>query len=165
MKIKRKSEPYYPWRHPFPGCADNFCRGTNQDGTEVRAHRTCISCRRPTCKYKILVDPATLRRKGFPLCSWCPEPAEQKSLRAQRTLRDWTKVTDPVEADLLAEEMGEQYSSRVRAALRAFMDSGFEEATVPVATNIAQESIRVLGLQDIMYAEQRDKSTVLRRII
>lgn len=149
------------------GCSE----GRNCAADTAHRHDACYGCGQLTCYQGMTVDPETLRRRRRPRCMACTmaPPADvqvqQAKLRAVRTSADWNRVTDPLETSLLRPTMREQYPSRARAALRAFVACGATEMTVDqLEPATLMQSIEVLGLLDEVYAEQRGRTTVLRRV-
>jgi hypothetical protein len=145
-------------------CGDKvvFCCGSPE------SHRQCTTCAKLTTTRKVWVDPRSLRRRIVPICYECAEKVDrmQKPYREKRVRKDWSEVTTPVRNGSLAAAMNDQYVGVVRDTIRAFSASDEDFATVvpEVSPAALQRSIDTLGLQDEMYAEQRDDTTVLRRI-
>jgi len=131
-------------------------------------HRYCERCDAVTCHRKLITDPITLRRRMQPLCWECDRKVDvfEAHHRLRRVRDDWEKITVPVDGTaIIADQMPEQYPARTRAAIRAFLESGSDVAVVlDVSPAALQNSIRVLGLEDTAYAEQRDNETVIRKI-
>ena len=136
---------------------------------DADAHRKCRTCAHDTTNRTLWIDPVSLKRKIVPMCYLCQHsrnPAQERA-RSERTRKDWSEVTTPVNgAALDTDMMNDQYVGVVREAIRAFAASEDEFATVAsaISPSALQNSISVLGLDDKMYAEQRNDTTVLRRI-
>lgn len=147
-------------------CGDRavFCVSAPAD------HRKCRTCSKVTASRRLWVDPATLKRRIVPRCETCSalrEDRHQSELRTKRTRKDWQQITVPINNAVLdTHTMGEQYTGVVRDAIRAFRHSGesFATVTADVSPSAVQRSIEALGLEKEMYAEQRDQTTVLRRV-
>lgn len=151
-------------RRRFPGCVEVVCR-------EQMRHRDCILCGGLTDGSSLIIDEGSLRRTRRPMCMKCslnrshPFHKRQNRLRSERTKRDLGKLTDPTPRGLLREEMPEQYSSKARAVIRAFHESGFEFAAVADSDAASLSgSLAVLGLSNEIYVETRDGETILRRV-
>jgi hypothetical protein len=131
-------------------------------------HDYCVSCSNITCESQLMVDPNTGRRRKQAVCKECRLSVyrHQDWLRRERRERDWQLLTDPVDDSTLTYHvMPEQYAGPTRATLRAFAQADADAATVAgITAATLNQSIAVLGLQDRMYAEQRDDETVLRRV-
>lgn len=154
----------HPEYRPLRSCEEERCRG------RVYNHRNCYWCKRFTCgSNRIIVDPTSLRRRMVPTCEECSPLHHISSYGDQkrRTQQDWAQITEPVEEGLInTARMAEQFKSLSRSAIRAFTEGDSEFATIEVnvPAGVVQDSIDALGLGDQMYAEQRDRTTVLRRI-
>ena len=134
----------------------------------------CCYCGRYSTHRRIVVQPVALQRRYFHLCSrqacvmrlleWSA-CANARRLRAQF---DWEAENPTAAAADLIGYIPPQYPSISRATLRAFLDSGANDATIADDSKIGVEqmngSIRVLGFYNEVYAEQRSGQTVLRRI-
>lgn len=131
-------------------------------------HRNCSRCNKVTTRRSAWIDPVSLRRRILPICYSCADHADriQKPHREKRTRKDWSQITTPVNGNVLVSEMADQYVGVVRDTIRAFSVSEEPFATVEanVSPGAIQRSIETLGLQNEMYAEQRDDTTVLRRV-
>lgn len=149
-------------RNAHPDCREpaGVCRGKDHE------HARCVLCGDLTCHRGLYLEEHSLRRRVGPRCAkWSCHDSAQESLRQQRTYDDWERLTTPIVANMLIPAMGEQYPGPTRTALRAFLDSDMEEATIAEASPGALNgSIAALGLHDRIYAEQRGNDTVLRRI-
>jgi hypothetical protein len=130
-------------------------------------HKNCSMCSKVTTRRAIWVDPQSLRRRMRPICYECSDRVDrmQKPYREKRVRKDWSQITTPVRNGTLANKMNDQYVGVVRDTIRAFSASDDEFATVipDVSPAALQRSIETLGLEDEMYAEQRNDTTVLRR--
>jgi len=116
----------------------------------------------------VRISPRSLKRYYVFCCDECERAFQstQVRLRTKRTYSDWEQVTVPIDAmAILADVMPEQNPGKTRTAIRSFINSGSSVAVVPnVIPEGLQRSIEALGLQDAVYAEQRDHQTVIRRI-
>lgn len=151
-------------RNHYDGCTERWCQG------KTHQHEKCHGCGDVTCSRGMAVEPKTLRRRLAPLCFECrfySRSSKQSELKAARTKRDFEQITTPVvKSAIVPEQMGEQFPGKARTAVRAFVASGAERATVPGLTPAAlDDTIAALGLGREIYAEQRGKTTVLRRVL
>lgn len=147
----------------IPGCASIgiSCRPAYQ-------HGDCVDCGRLTCQSRMRIDPTTLRRRKMFVCwdcSMAPQ-VDQARLAEQRTKRDWSLVTDPIEHDRIRRDvMPEQLPSASRATIRAFYTSDSQVAVVPdVEAETLNQTIGTLGLHRELFAETRNHQTVIRKV-
>lgn len=158
---------FNPARRPFKGCCESLCVGRR----DPYKHQRCSDCGRVTCCTGLKIEPHTLRRRYVPRCQDCKTEARfnprEKALRSERTRKDWSEVTTPIRGSAIETGvMTEQFPGKAREAIRAFADSGANFATVPDSGAAdLQAAIAALGLADAMYAEQRGRTTVLRRAV
>jgi hypothetical protein len=131
----------------------------------------CSYCIRAATQRRLIVSPIEHWRRYEGLCN--RRRCERRLLaweqmgaaRERRAVRDWElQHPDQVEYELTP-RMPAQYPSVSRAALRAFLDSGEDAATVDGSSIAAiSGSIRRLGFDSKVYAEQRSGQVVLRRV-
>lgn len=145
------------------GCtAGRTCRGRDS------RHGPCMHCGELTCARSHFIESGTLRRRWKMCCIDCSMINERAhGVRARaRSQRDWERLTDPIDPSRLeVGQLPEQFPGPTRATLRAFVDSGAQEAVVRlIPPGILNQSIRTLGLTEMVYAEQRGNKTVLRRV-
>lgn len=151
-----------------------FKKKKNEHRHLGRQQALCYKCgNNYTTGRRMWIDPGSLRRHMVAYCWDCDmndaeygESRHQSELRNKRTQKDWQEVTTPVVADsIISDQMPEQYIGIARTAIRAFQLSDATRAIVPdISPGALQETIKVLGLGEEMYAEQRDKTTVIRRV-
>jgi hypothetical protein len=150
---------------PHPDCIEgDSCAWVNRVGH--RLHGACADCGAITCERSLRIQP-DLSRRVVPVCNSCrlSPNRRQSKLASERSRNDWLHVTDPIATGLLKPGvMPEQLPGPTRAALRAFYESSEMTAVVAgVGAETLNQSIATLGLGASMYAETRDKQTVLRR--
>lgn len=152
-------------RKPVPDCVDSICFG------RVDKHRRCTLCKGLTTSRTMRIDPISKQRKSQPLCSGCSlrpsiDQDEQIALQKTRRLEDIEKVTVPaMDSHMDYEQMQDQYASLTRDTIRSMLSSDAEEATVfGIKAQTLNQSLLSTGLDDEMYAETRNGTTVLRRI-
>jgi hypothetical protein len=141
----------------------------------VRWIRDGIGC--PVCgRYErrggtLVVHPITLQRYYLYLCGrrGCRDRVVRwqgaAEARRHRAVTDYEHEHRLIEPFTLVEGMPPQYAGVSRATLRAFLDSGYEAATVGGGSAATLNgSIRSLGFAGSVYAEVRSGSAVLRRV-
>jgi hypothetical protein len=85
--------------------------------------------------------------------------------RKRRALHDWEHQHPDSGFVLMTEGMPAQYPSLSRAVLRAFLTSDMEEATVDGSSpSVLNGTIKRLGFEGKVYAEERSGQTVIRRV-
>lgn len=133
--------------------------------------RSCQVCGRRASTSTLVVNPRSLRRHYVALCSRRSCSAQigewqgQADLRRQRSMADYEHEHGVTDAIDLQRGMPPQYPSLSRATLRAFLDSQLPVATVAGSDIRALNgSIRRLGFDREVYAEQRSGQAVLRRV-
>jgi len=154
--------------------ARRFRNVLNGDRIEMGYNRPCVPCDEcgtKTTTRAMMIDPVSLRRTFVPRCASCrwdyPEDPVQKELRSKRYQIDRGLLTDPLDMSSIDTHLfPEQYSSRVRRVLRAFLASEAEAGVVneDIGASSLNQTIATLGLRDELYAEERSGQTVLRRI-
>ena len=144
--------------------------------------RVCIVCKSKRTSNRVgVVDKLTLARKVKYVCWDCDFRTtpidymssvqkaffeEQEALKKKRAMGEMEKITDNSgDSHVDGETFLEQFGAKSRKIIRSFLKSDFSEATVSGASiSTIKEAINTLSLGDIVYAEQRDQSIVLRRL-
>lgn len=141
------------WRNRVPECESRMCAG------KQNRHRKCHYCGALTCSREGAIDPGSLRRTLIAVCGAHDlffDSLQQSKLREQRTKADWGHRKDG---------LPDQYPGSTRDQLHDFVVESDEEF-VPseVGAETLNQSIRTLGIDDDVYAEQRSRGTFLRRL-
>lgn len=135
------------------GCSESYCFGPD------RRHGECDHCGERTCSRAMAVNKTTLRRQMVMRCFYCSYwgLAKDGGATRRRAENDWTRP------------IPDQYPGITRQTIRKFLDGdslewvlGDEHGASSIPT--LNQSIAVLGFQDVLYAEQRANRVVLRRV-
>lgn len=137
------------------GCVETNCK---VEGSRwgCWTHGRCQSCSAWTCNTALWVDPVSLRRQVLPTCSLdvCRTAAYDSRSRSRRTKFDWTQP-----------ELPDQFPSKGRTAVKVFLgEPAISWAFTSSNAGDLNQVIGTLGLHGDLYAEERSRQTVLRRL-